>query len=66
MERYDTGDTIEHHLIRGFRMVVLAVEDCETDHNRSEPHAQYQVIDPEGCEDWLCAYDVHRVSRPFV
>ncbi len=36
----------------------LDTEPCETDSARPETHDQYKVIDPEGNEDWLCAYDV--------
>ncbi len=61
MERFAEGDVIEHHLLPGFGMPVLEVEACETDANRSEPHARYRIVDPEGQPDWLCAYDVKRV-----
>lgn len=53
------GDEIEHDLMPGFVMQVHAVKACETDGARSEAHASYKVTDPEGNEDWLCAYDVH-------
>ena len=61
LTRLAEGDTIEHHLLPGFRMTVLAVEDCEVDANRSAPHAKYKIVDPEDAEDWLCAYDVRQV-----
>lgn len=57
----DTGDLIEHDLIPGFRMTVLEATACEIDGTRNVPHKQYRVVDPEGREDWLCAYDVHTV-----
>ena len=62
MDQYKTGDTIEHHLMPGFTMAVLDTRDCETDGTRPEPHLAYKVTDPEGNEDWLCAYDARRVS----
>lgn len=61
-ERFEVGDRIEHDLVPGFVMTVEAVEDCETDAARPVPHAQYQVTDPAGNTDWLCAYDVHRAG----
>jgi hypothetical protein len=57
-----TGDKIEHNLMPGFTMTVLAVKSCETDGTRNVGHDQFRVIDPEGNEDWLCAYDVRVVS----
>ena len=55
------GDRVEHDQMPGFVMTVQEVKDCETDGNRSQPHSQYKITDPEGNEDWLCAYDVSRV-----
>lgn len=60
LPRYRVGDIIEHKLMPGFRMPIREVGECETDANRSEPHAQYQIVDPEGADDWLCAHDVIR------
>lgn len=54
------GDKIEHDLMPGFVMVVEDVATCERDGTRPEDHAKYKVTDPDGNEDWLCAYDVHR------
>jgi hypothetical protein len=54
------GDSIEHDLVPGFTMRVKGTRPCETDGARPEPHDAYQVTDPEGNEDWLCAYDVHK------
>jgi hypothetical protein len=56
------GDEIEHDLMPGLVMTVEDTQPCETDGSRSEPHRQYQVTDPDGNEDWLCAYDVHAVG----
>ena len=58
------GDRIEHVLVPGFAMTVLAVEPCKPpeDHGGASVHDQYKVIDPEGCEDWLCAHDVRKVG----
>lgn len=53
-----TGDTIEHELVHGYPMKVRDTRQCETDSARPEPHLAYQVTDPDGNEDWLCAYDV--------
>lgn len=61
MEQLNVGDAIGHNLMPGFIMKVLGTRACETDWNRPEPHLAYEVIDPEGNRDWLCAYDVHRV-----
>lgn len=58
---YQVGDVIEHTGLPGFRMRVREVGDC-ADEIRPESHPRYKVIDPEGCEDWLCAYDARRVS----
>jgi hypothetical protein len=55
----NTGDTIEHDLMSGFPMKVKDVRDCETDSARPDPHKSFNVTDPEGNDDWLCAYDVH-------
>jgi hypothetical protein len=55
------GDRIEHKLVPGFPMAIQAIEPCETDGARSQPHSQYQVTDPEGNTDWLCAYNVRLV-----
>ena len=57
------GDEIEHDLMPGFVMKVLSLGPCETDSARAEAHDMYEVIDPEGYYDWLCAYDVHPVTR---
>jgi len=62
MDNFKIGDTIEHALMPGFRMQVLDTEPCETDSARPEPHLSYQIVDPEGCEDWLCGYDVRKVG----
>ena len=56
------GDRIEHELMPGFTMTVEDAKPCETDSNRSEPHLQYQITDPVGNTDWLCAYDVRKVG----
>ena len=56
------GDKIEHDLMPGFVMKVQEVRPCETDGARPEPHESYKITDPEGNEDWLCAYDVHRAG----
>ena len=52
------GDRIEHELMPGFGMTVEAARPCETDVTRPVPHQQYKITDPDGNEDWLCAYDV--------
>lgn len=57
-----TGDTIEHELVPGFPMKVLDTRDCETDANRAVPHPAYKITDPDGNEDWLCAYDIVRLD----
>jgi hypothetical protein len=44
----------------GFTMPVLDTRECETDTTRPEPHQAVKVTDPEGADDWLCAYDVQR------
>jgi len=62
MDRYKTGDTIEHELVPGFPMVIEDTRECETDRARPKPHLAYKVHDPEGNADWLCAYDVLRVK----
>lgn len=62
MKRLSVGQTIEHHEMPGFVMKIEAVKECEVDQFRSEPHSQYQITDPEGSQDWLCAYDVHEVT----
>ena len=56
------GDKIQHELMPGFTMTVEDAEPCETDGTRSEPHQMYKITDPEGAEDWLCAYDVKKVG----
>lgn len=56
------GDRIEHKLMPGFPMEVLEVARCETDSARPEAHDQYKITDPDGNEDWLCAYDVRRTT----
>jgi len=53
------GDRIEHDLMPGFAMAVQDVRPCETDGARPESHKSYKITDPDGNEDWLCAYDVH-------
>lgn len=58
----DIGDVIEHTLMPGFSMVVQQAQTCELDFARPEPHLRYRIVDPEGNEDWLCAYDVRKVS----
>ena len=49
-------------LLPGFVMEVQGVATCETDGSRSQEHAKFKVTDPEGNEDWLCAYDVHKAG----
>jgi hypothetical protein len=39
---------------------VLEVRECETNGGRQIPHSSFRVLDPEGIEDWLCAYDAHK------
>jgi hypothetical protein len=58
------GDKIEHRLVPGFAMTVLAVEPCDPseDHGGASVHDSYKIIDPEGHEDWLCAHDVRTVG----
>ena len=56
------GHKIEHDLLPGFVMTVRNVKPCETDGTRPEPHGQFLVTDPEGNDDWPCAYDVHQVA----
>jgi hypothetical protein len=58
----DIGDRIEHDLMPGFVMAVQAVEPCLAAGTRPQPHSAYRITDPEGGEDWLCAYDVTRVG----
>ena len=55
------GSIIEHKLMPGFPMEVQDFMPCETDSARPGPHMQYKITDPDGNEDWLCAYDVRRV-----
>lgn len=56
------GDKIEHDLMPGFVMEVKGVGACETDGTRPKPHVKYLIKDPEGDDDWLCAYDVHAAT----
>ena len=56
------GGKIEHDLMPGFVMAVREVKPCETDWNRAEAHDQYLITDPEGNDDWLCAFDVTPVA----
>jgi hypothetical protein len=60
LPKFDVGDVIEHELVPGFPMTVLAVRECEADPGIGRPagHLAYAVIDPDGNQDWLCAYDV--------
>jgi hypothetical protein len=51
------GDRIEHKLVPGFVMIVQDTRPCETDGARPVPHEAYQITDPDGNVDWLCAYD---------
>jgi hypothetical protein len=62
-EAFKVGDKIEHRLMPGFTMTVLAWLECETDGSRPEPHGKYCITDPEGNEDWLCGYDVQRPGQ---
>ena len=42
---------------------ILEIEDCDPDvSSRSVPHQRFKVIDPDDNEDWLCAYDTHKVA----
>jgi hypothetical protein len=58
----DIGDRVVHDLMPGFAMTVEDVDACEPDGTRSTPHQQYLITDPEGNQDWLCAYDVTKVG----
>lgn len=58
MDKFKAGDIIEHRLMPGFEMKVQDTRDCETDYARPEPHLAYRITDPDGNEDWLCAYDL--------
>jgi len=60
--RAAAGDRIEHELMPGFVMTVQDVRRCENDSGRPELHDAYKVTDPDGSEDWLCAYDVRAAS----
>ena len=51
--RYQTGDQVEHQLLPGWVMDVLAVDDCTT-----PDHQAVQVINTEGEHEWLCVADV--------
>jgi hypothetical protein len=57
------GGKIAHDLEPGFVMTVEAVEPCDMGGALPEEHAQFQVTDPAGNTDWLCAYDVHRAEE---
>jgi hypothetical protein len=56
------GEQVEHKLMPGFAMTVLDTARCETDSARPETHDQYKITDPDGNEDWLCAYDVRAAT----
>jgi hypothetical protein len=56
--QFHIGDRIEHKLMPGFAMTVKAIDACRPDPTRPAQHSQYKITDPEGNEDWLCAYDV--------
>jgi hypothetical protein len=56
------GDRIEHKLMPGFVMTVRDIEPCQASPGRDEPHSQFQITDPDGNTDWLCAYDVRRAT----
>ena len=59
----DEGDRIEMVLAPGYSMTVLSVKPCESgSDNRSGPHSQFRIIDPEGNADWLCAWDCVKIS----
>ena len=47
---------IEHKYAPGFVMEVLDQRPCESD--GGEEHVAYNVIDPEGANDWVCGRDV--------
>ncbi len=53
------GDRIAHNLVPDFVMEVLEAQPCE---QGTGAHSSYRIIDPEGQEDWLCEYDVHKVE----
>jgi hypothetical protein len=56
------GDRVEHFGVPGYRMTVQDVKPCQTDFARSEPHQQYKITDPAGNEDWVCGWDVRKVT----
>jgi hypothetical protein len=57
------GDKITHDLLPSFVLHVREVKPCETGGSRPGPHDQYLVADPEGYDDWLCAFEVTPVSE---
>lgn len=59
------GEKIEHDLMPGFVMEVRGTAPCEEDFARPTPHSKYLVTDPEGNDDELCAYDVHKRMGPL-
>jgi hypothetical protein len=61
--QFHAGDRIEHKLMPGFTMTVQQLRPCETDGARPEPHWAYRITDPEGNDDWLCAYDVRAAEE---
>lgn len=60
MDQFGVGDAIEHQYMPGFTMTVQETRECEQDFARPESHLAYKITDPEGNEDWLCAYDVRK------
>lgn len=56
----EVGDFIHHDLIVGFATKVLEIRPCIPDWARPLDHDQYQVVDPDGQLDWVCAYDVSK------
>jgi hypothetical protein len=61
VDTFVVGQQIEHNDLPGFRMEILETASCEQDAARPESHHRYRITDPEGQQDWLCAYDVHAV-----
>lgn len=53
------GDWIAYDRKPAIRMMVQAVKTCDLTPAGTEPHHAYQVTDPSGETDWVCALDVH-------
>lgn len=62
MEQFKIGDKLMHTRVPADQAAVLTVLKTRKCGELPHTHLAYRVTDPEGTEDWVCAYDLRPVA----